>query len=208
MGRLRSAAQKQRLYKAHPAEFQKLELRDIAAENRGLLLDLANLHDDGWRWFTRQWPLFGDNADSIRSIRDELRAIWSKTIPLEEAQGIIAVWMNWSPAKDRERYVILPWYPDLRTGQWLPNHFNLRARLVSALLEHCRALRRCTNPECPAPFFLAKRKSQRFCERGECTKYAQQRYALKWWDSEGRKRRAAKAAKSKKRRKHGARKKG
>lgn len=39
----------------------------------------------------------------------------------------------------------------------------------------------CANPDCPAPYFLRKRKDQKFCERGGCTDYAQRQYALKWW---------------------------
>jgi hypothetical protein len=43
----------------------------------------------------------------------------------------------------------------------------------------------CANPECPAPYFLRKRKDQKFCERGQCTVYAQRRYALGWWNRKG-----------------------
>jgi hypothetical protein len=39
----------------------------------------------------------------------------------------------------------------------------------------------CANPDCPAPYFLKHRKTQKFCDLGPCTEYAQRRYALKWW---------------------------
>jgi hypothetical protein len=39
----------------------------------------------------------------------------------------------------------------------------------------------CANPECPAPYFLKSRKTQRICEAGECVAWAQRNYALKWW---------------------------
>lgn len=51
-------------------------------------------------------------------------------------------------------------------------------------------MRICQNPECPAPYFLAKRKTQRYCERGACTAYAQRRYALGYWNRKGRQQRA------------------
>jgi hypothetical protein len=48
----------------------------------------------------------------------------------------------------------------------------------------------CANPDCPAPYFLAKRKTQKYCERGDCTAYAQRQYALGWWKRDGKQRRA------------------
>lgn len=47
----------------------------------------------------------------------------------------------------------------------------------------------CANPDCTAPYYLAKRKDQRFCARGECTAYAQRQYTLKWWHDKGQDRR-------------------
>jgi hypothetical protein len=40
---------------------------------------------------------------------------------------------------------------------------------------------RCANPDCPAPFFLKSRRTQKICEAGDCVVWAQRRYALKWW---------------------------
>jgi hypothetical protein len=39
----------------------------------------------------------------------------------------------------------------------------------------------CANPECPAPYFLKSRKTQKICEAGECVAWAQRNYALRWW---------------------------
>jgi hypothetical protein len=39
----------------------------------------------------------------------------------------------------------------------------------------------CANPDCPAPFFLRSRKTQKICEAGGCVAWAQRNYALKWW---------------------------
>jgi hypothetical protein len=53
-------------------------------------------------------------------------------------------------------------------------------------------LRKCHNPDCAAPFFIARRRTQKFCELGPCTEYAQRQYALKWWREKGAKQRAKK----------------
>jgi hypothetical protein len=46
--------------------------------------------------------------------------------------------------------------------------------------QNARRARRCLNPECPAPFFLAKKKRQIFCGE-ECAKPAQRESKRKWW---------------------------
>jgi hypothetical protein len=51
----------------------------------------------------------------------------------------------------------------------------------------------CGNPDCPAPYFVAKRRTQKFCESGACTDYAHRQYALKWWNAEGKARRELQA---------------
>ena len=57
----------------------------------------------------------------------------------------------------------------------------------------------CGNPECPAPYFLRKRKDQKYCERGKCSTYAQRKYALGWWERKGYDLRARKSKRSKRR---------
>ena len=51
----------------------------------------------------------------------------------------------------------------------------------------------CANPDCKSPYFIRKRKTQKYCESGPCTEYAQRRYALKWWNRTGKKIRAGEA---------------
>lgn len=47
----------------------------------------------------------------------------------------------------------------------------------------------CENPDCPAPYFKKKRRTQKFCEAGPCVAFANQQYALRWWNAKGKKRR-------------------
>jgi hypothetical protein len=71
---------------------------------------------------------------------------------------------------------------------------------VAFLLDSERRLMKvCTNPDCPTPYFLAKRKDQKYCERGDCTAFAQRQYALGWWERKGYERRAKKSKRSKRR---------
>lgn len=39
----------------------------------------------------------------------------------------------------------------------------------------------CQNPECPAPYFLAKKKGQKYCTE-DCAADSQKEYKRKWWN--------------------------
>src|ERR1700687_3352426 len=43
----------------------------------------------------------------------------------------------------------------------------------------------CGNPECPSPYFLKARKTQRFCDRPACSAYGQREHKRKWWSEHG-----------------------
>jgi hypothetical protein len=58
---------------------------------------------------------------------------------------------------------------------------------------HAKRLGFCGNPDCPAPYFRKKRRTQKYCEQGPCVQYAQRQYSLDWWNREGKKRREKKS---------------
>jgi hypothetical protein len=58
----------------------------------------------------------------------------------------------------------------------------------------------CANPDCPAPYFVARRATQRYCSP-DCLKPFQKQSKLDWWNREGKTRRAKASGKSHKRRK-------
>lgn len=66
--------------------------------------------------------------------------------------------------------------------------------------------RYCPNPECPAPYFIAKRRSQKYCSE-ICALPAQREFKRRWWAEHGEARRKsrqrAKAQTAKTRRKRG-----
>lgn len=43
----------------------------------------------------------------------------------------------------------------------------------------------CAHPNCPAPYFIKKRKTQKFCEAGPCVEYGARQRANKWWQAHG-----------------------
>lgn len=56
-----------------------------------------------------------------------------------------------------------------------------------ALLEAIHAadlMRVCLNPECPARYFFADRRTQKFCSE-KCAEYAQREYKRRWWNAHG-----------------------
>ena len=167
-------------YKANRTVFQELEEHEIRSFDRTLLLDVANLHDAGWQRFFRKW-LPGLSEKNVFTLRDSLRAIWERKASDEQITSVLTRWLVWNTKSYSPEYFVSPWTPDFRTGRLLPNWRDLPVRLVMAVLEHFPKLAKCANPDCVVPYFIAKRKSQRFCERGECTRYAQNQYALKWW---------------------------
>jgi hypothetical protein len=47
----------------------------------------------------------------------------------------------------------------------------------------------CGNPDCPAPYFRKKRRTQKYCEAGFCADFARRKHALHYWNTKGKKRR-------------------
>lgn len=49
------------------------------------------------------------------------------------------------------------------------------------LWQHMEHALHCSNPECPAPYFFATKKSQKYCSP-ECAEPARRESKLKWWN--------------------------
>jgi hypothetical protein len=90
-----------------------------------------------------------------------------------------------------------------------PKHFwadNVADALICAI-QIPERLRVCSNPECPAPLFIAKRpKQQRQCSP-ECAAWAQRQSKLKWWEHHKEEQLAMRKAEYRKRRKRAPRRK-
>jgi hypothetical protein len=57
-------------------------------------------------------------------------------------------------------------------------------RALEFLLRHHRLTRYCQNAECPAPYFFAKKSSQRYCSE-DCAQTAERETKRKWWTENG-----------------------
>lgn len=66
-----------------------------------------------------------------------------------------------------------------------------RIGVMLQVMDSARNLHYCGNPECPAPYFLAKKSSQRFCSE-VCAQGAQREAKRNWWNEHGSARRKAK----------------
>lgn len=64
-------------------------------------------------------------------------------------------------------------------------------------LQNADRLRKCQRPDCPHPYFLAKRLRQRYCSE-PCVRWAQRQWNLDWWNKHGSEIRSRKAGKGKK----------
>jgi hypothetical protein len=177
------------------------QAREMRHSRQKLLLDLSNVDVGSTRMHKRLEQFDPQPTPSqISKVQAELRSIWSDfsqapstgTPILEHwlfsaTQGLLVPEsLRITKEKDLElgEYKLqgdISLIPNWRTGQIEFAPSNFLGQLVTAVLENWRDFRVCGNPECAAKFFYAKRRNQRYCERGDCSKYAQQQHALKWW---------------------------
>ena len=127
---------------------------------------------------------------SSQAARNALRAIWLAPNYRTKEWGVFRL---------IEAEVIRSLSPPPDTT---PATFRIEAGIVAPLpppgpLEQClRYLLRnaskvavCRNPDCPAPYFLATRRSQKYCT-AECARPAQREFKLAWWNKTGKHQRA------------------
>ncbi len=186
--------------KAVIEEFLNLHLFERRKE---LLLDLANMHDRGFARFLHKWRqrFFGGQPalteSDVFTLRDGLRQIWHADVLIAERQRILNRWLQVHhpiPTSPRGPFSYIGqrplqydmWQPVLHAGRIEPAFHSIRAQLIQGVLEQHARFAVCQNPDCAAPYFMAKRSDQKYCEQGECTTYAQRKYALKWWNREGK----------------------
>lgn len=136
-------------------------------------------------------------------------------IPMPSDVDTTDWWLGWSGS-----LVSLIWdTPDLRTkesmilrllrmapdsGLWLlrptsyysPSPFE---QVITFFFKSADRARHCGNPDCPAPYFFAKRRSQKYCSDA-CALPSQREFKRRWWAEHGEARRKASAKKSRRKR--------
>ena len=156
---------------------------------KDILLVLANLRDDGCAFFRRKliWPnqpLVKDDR-AILEFRDHLRRLWRRD---KNYEMVLGHWVNICRIERQWTWTVPAWADGTYSVE--PNYTMVPLALAIGAGEWMPKMAVCGNPECPAPYFLKKRATQRFCERGPCVEYGQRQHALNWWRRVGAKRRA------------------
>jgi hypothetical protein len=185
------------LFSADEALFREINDSVWSPRRSELLREFANLHDSGLVRFRKRWSKSFREVppEEIMKTRDELRRVWDQGTSATDKQAVLERWSEWKPRSFQGlRY--RPWVPLLAAGRVIAETHSLHGQLSQAVMEKFEHLARCQNPNCPAPYFLARRRDQRYCEQGECTKYGQREFALDWWNRKGKKRRQQKIAKA------------
>ena len=147
--------------------------------------------------FVRRWgpivaPGLGDEHDLkvTRAFRDGLRAAWAgNKDAVARVQKNVAN-LRATITVTGARVEIVP------AEQWLT------AYLLFIQDQHAGKTAVCANPDCVAPYFIRKRRTQKFCEAGPCVGYGARQRSNKWWHTHGDEWRESKQQKSNKGRKH------
>lgn len=159
--------------------------RKMRKQREILLLRLANHLPDQfseqraeklaktWRWFgfDREETVF------IASVIEDLQLIWPREATVSLKQPTVNLLLRMATTRQGHEGVYAP----LTFGYLSFGVRNFPGQLVTGILENWTRMAKCGNPKCLAPYFFAKRQTQRYCERGECTRYAVRKKARKWW---------------------------
>lgn len=194
------------------------QTREITAPKaRALLRELANLTDPGEQNLLRFERHFGDwiktftssslKMGSQRRTYDTpiagmgliLSAVWSRFgLILSFGGKLRNAWEQPTvPRREIGMLVMLLEIAQLyseATGKWFALMDEPMAIVMLEAIHSADRMRICGNPQCPAPYFIASRRSQKFC-CDACALPAQREYKRKWWNEHRAKKRKAGRAK-------------
>jgi hypothetical protein len=184
-----------------PTEIDETLFLEAVPIRRRLLTDLANLRDEeAIQWFWKTWSktVNLELAHELLQLRDDVRAIWREP-QSHYSRTVLDAWLVWTPSgkqiemdrRSRGLDVETPPFPwkdylafrcSLKSRRLIPNPRSMRANLVQGTLENWHHFRFCTNRDCLAPYFVAKRSDQTVCDSGQCKAERQREHARKWWN--------------------------
>jgi len=126
-------------------------------------------------------------ARRLIQIRNEIRRAWENRTLLGRQVTMYTVvshylWVDYWGGKFNaalRSYVdnFLPELPDSPTDPFL--------LVLMQAVKNVERMRCCANPSCPAPYFLAVRRTQKYCDR-KCAEPSQREFKKKWWKKYGR----------------------
>jgi hypothetical protein len=163
-------------------EAEELLLQTTLRVRRRLLSELANTkpEEGAIRRFQKQWKstLRTESAADVAELGDKLRFLWHRP-GIHLAERVLNEWLVGRPAETATGPI--PFVCSLGAGRLVPDRKNMRAMLIQGVFENWRHLSICTNADCAAPYFIAKRKDQVVCDAEICKAEKQRAHALKWW---------------------------
>ena len=116
--------------------------------------------------------------ERILGLRDRLRWVWEQEEVRSKEYGVLLICQELYSHQD-EAFAIL----DIPPGP-PPSPSPFEAALLY-LLKAANLTRICGNSDCPARYFFASRRSQKYCS-GNCALPAQQEYKRQWWAKAGK----------------------
>jgi hypothetical protein len=184
MRRAEDPEEREQIWQRYEAEnpwlMSAIDLDRLCRNQRRLLLECANMREDGVERFMRivfDSLMVAYIPPRTLQLRDELRRIWDPRVGASEKQRILNRWLY----RDPNCALRVDW----QRKEILPNPISLLGALTLGCLEFGSLMKVCGNPNCQAPYFIGRRVDQKFCERGDCTAYAQSVRARAWWSRSG-----------------------
>ncbi len=131
------------------------------------LVDIANWRRDAWQ--RRSFP--PESISKMQMLRDDLRELWSPQTSRARWQSILEKWrkVHGGFAELAERL----------------RQLDLRQQLIHAVLAEQHRFAICANyPKCQRPYFLRRKRTQRYCS-DICARSQEREDKKRWWANEG-----------------------
>ena len=186
-------------------------------QNIDALIELANLRDEpaAFERFARRWPVFAYvEGDPSHNFVGFAYGEQPTRMPPNLPKRFLLTWQErealrriWRGDSDKLTEVLLPtpaemmmddsewasaWNPQLKLD-WQRGEFvyiprNEFQKTLYELLRRSAFVKLCANSNCPAPYFIADKTTQRYCSES-CAEVFQRAYKLRWWKEHGSDRR-------------------
>jgi hypothetical protein len=131
--------------------------------------------------------------------REDLRQVWRGHSQKLQALLLPGVPPEELPAEEYKEYVSRdesdtagewPWPPQIKVdwqrGQFVYIPRTQFQRAVYELFRQSALAKVCANPDCTAPYFIARKTAQRYCQDA-CAQVFQRAWKLRWWKEHGSK---------------------
>jgi len=179
-------------------------LRRLSRHAPLLLREVANLRNDGVDRLRQRYAPFFDRYEEpeLFRLRDELRALWTggremaMPVRVDWQSARMRLWANKKRAPQEfgsitlQEFICSRWLYRARGGlavfwegrrrEILPDPYELPALLAYTSLLCGDRLRVCRSRDCPARYFVARRRDQRYCS-AECAAPAKRAAKLRSW---------------------------